>query len=82
MLNIVVSFLICRLLHTQAAFCHFDGAEITYRLALELVDRLHTVNEETNLAGLFAEFSVLHFSRSEYDEVLHVIHFKDQLKPK
>jgi hypothetical protein len=36
---------------------------------LELVDRLHAANEETNLAGLFAEFSVLHFSRSEYDEV-------------
>jgi hypothetical protein len=69
MFNVVVFFCTCRLLHTQAAYCHFDGAEITYHLALELVDRLHAVNEETNLAGLFAEFSVLHFSRSEYDEV-------------
>ncbi|XP_069703847.1 amyloid protein-binding protein 2 [Periplaneta americana] len=57
-----------KLLHTQAAFCQFEGAEITYRLALDVVDRLHAANEETNLAGLFAEFSVLHFSRSEYDE--------------
>jgi hypothetical protein len=67
-----MSFLVCRLLHSQAAFCHFDGAEITYRLALEVVDRLQTANEQTNLAGLFAEFSVLHFSRSEYDEVYYI----------
>jgi hypothetical protein len=72
MIIVIVHFLFYRLLHTQAAFCHFDGAEITYRLALEVMDRLRAANGETNLAGLFAEFSVLHFSRSEYDEVCHV----------
>jgi len=57
-----------KLLHTQAAFCNFDGAKLTYHHALQLVDKLRAANEETNLAGLFAEFSVLHFSRSDYDK--------------
>ncbi|KAJ9574870.1 hypothetical protein L9F63_007965, partial [Diploptera punctata] len=43
-----------KLLHTQAAFCHFDGAEITYRLALEVVERDLMLQMKKN--------------RSEYDE--------------
>jgi hypothetical protein len=62
-------FFVCRLLHSQTAFFHFCDAEITCRLALEVVDRLQAAGEQMNLAGLFAEFSVLHFSKSEYDEV-------------
>ncbi|KAK7870966.1 hypothetical protein R5R35_012177 [Gryllus longicercus] len=57
-----------KLLRTQAAFCQFAGAQKSYQLALEVVAQLQNLQEPTNLSGLFTEFSVLHFSRSEYDE--------------
>ncbi|XP_049806241.1 amyloid protein-binding protein 2 [Schistocerca nitens] len=57
-----------KLLHTQAAFYNFDGAEQTFQLAYSLVQELRKTDNTTNLAGLFTEFSVLYFSRSEYAE--------------
>nr|CAD7195383.1 unnamed protein product [Timema douglasi] len=59
---------ISRLLHVQTASCNYKGAEITYQLAIEILDKLQKVSETTNFAGLFAEFSALHFSRSDYNE--------------
>ncbi|XP_020292274.1 amyloid protein-binding protein 2 [Pseudomyrmex gracilis] len=58
-----------KLLHAQASFCAFDGAAETHRLAIEMIDKLkHTQYSACNHAALFAEFSVLFFIRSEYDE--------------
>lgn len=58
-----------RLLHAQAAYCAFEGAAKTYELALETVDKLNDAGyKDTNHAALYAEFSVLFFIRSEYDQ--------------
>nr|CAD7394148.1 unnamed protein product [Timema cristinae] len=61
----IVAFYIPRL---QTASCNYKGAEITYQLAIEILDKLQKASETTNFAGLFAEFSALHFSRSDYNE--------------
>ncbi|XP_015592689.1 amyloid protein-binding protein 2 [Cephus cinctus] len=56
-----------KLLHAQAAYCAFRGAEKTHALALTMVDKLETARYEgANHAALYTEFSVLFFTRSEY----------------
>ncbi|XP_011699990.1 PREDICTED: amyloid protein-binding protein 2 [Wasmannia auropunctata] len=57
-----------KLLHAQAAYCHFDGAAETHQLALEMIEKLKSSPYDSNHAALFAEFSVLFYIRSEYDE--------------
>ncbi|XP_071442757.1 amyloid protein-binding protein 2 isoform X2 [Hetaerina americana] len=57
-----------KLLHVQTAFCHFDEADKTHHYALNILKCLQDAGEEANLAGLYAEFSVLYFIRSQYDE--------------
>ncbi|CAG2053710.1 unnamed protein product [Timema podura] len=57
-----------KLLHVQTASCNYKGAEVTYQLAIDILDKLQKASETTNFAGLFAEFSALHFSRSDYNE--------------
>ncbi|XP_046396092.1 amyloid protein-binding protein 2 isoform X2 [Ischnura elegans] len=57
-----------KLLHVQTAFCHFDEADETHNYALNILKCLQDAGEEANLAGLYAEFSVLYFIRSQYDE--------------
>lgn len=66
--------MVFRLLHAQASFCAFDGAAETHRLAIEMIDKLkHTQYSDCNHAALFAEFSVLFFIRSEYDEAYRYV---------
>ncbi|XP_012282541.1 amyloid protein-binding protein 2 [Orussus abietinus] len=58
-----------KLLHTQSAYCELDRAAETYKLALLMISRL--TNEgytDVNHAGLYTEFSVLFFIRSEFNE--------------
>jgi hypothetical protein len=50
----------------------FDQASDTYRKASALVEQMANLNQTPNLAGLYAEFSVLYFFRSQYDEVNNV----------
>ena len=63
------SLLFNRLLHAQAAHCSFNGAAETHNLALETIEKLKTAGcTDINHAALYAEFGVLFFNRSEYDE--------------
>ncbi|XP_012259269.2 amyloid protein-binding protein 2 [Athalia rosae] len=58
-----------KLLHAQAAYCEFRGAAETRELAVEIVEKLKLAGcDGTNHAALYAEFSVLYFIRSEYDQ--------------
>lgn len=58
-----------KLLHAQAAYCEFRGAAETRELAVEMVDKLKKAGcDGANHAALYAEFSVLFFVRSEYDQ--------------
>ncbi|EFN75236.1 amyloid protein-binding protein 2 [Harpegnathos saltator] len=58
-----------KLLHAQAAYCAFRGAAKTHELAVEMIEQLKNVGYyDSNHAALFAEFSVLFFIRSEYDQ--------------
>ncbi|XP_011158266.1 amyloid protein-binding protein 2 [Solenopsis invicta] len=57
-----------KLLHAQAAYCDFDGAAETHKLAMEIIKKLEWMQYNSNHAALFAEFSVLFYIRSEYDE--------------
>ncbi|XP_072757625.1 amyloid protein-binding protein 2 [Anoplolepis gracilipes] len=57
-----------KLLHAQAAYCAFDNAAETHQLAKDMIKQLEDANYHTiNHAALYAEFSVLFFIRSEYD---------------
>ncbi|XP_031781635.1 amyloid protein-binding protein 2 [Nasonia vitripennis] len=58
-----------KLLHAQAAYCAFTGAAETYQLALQTIEKLKNAGyTNTNHAALYAEFGVLFFIRSEYDQ--------------
>ncbi|CAB3387397.1 Hypothetical predicted protein [Cloeon dipterum] len=57
-----------KLLHAQTVYCLFEQAQSTYFKASLLVDSLRAKQQVPNLAGLYAEFSVLYFFRSQYDE--------------
>lgn len=58
-----------RLLHAQAAYCAFTGAAETHQLALQTIEKLKNAGyTDTNHAALYAEFGVLFFIRSEYDQ--------------
>ncbi|XP_043270532.1 amyloid protein-binding protein 2 isoform X2 [Venturia canescens] len=58
-----------KLLHAQAVYCAFRGAAETHELALSTVEKLKAAGYgNTNHAALYAEFSVLFFTRSEYDK--------------
>ena len=58
-----------RLLHAQASYCSFVKAAETYELALSTIQKLNTAGyTDVNHAALYAEFSVLFFIRSEYDQ--------------
>ncbi|KAL0122087.1 hypothetical protein PUN28_007095 [Cardiocondyla obscurior] len=72
-----------KLLHAQAAYCDFDGAAETHQLALETIEKLKSKQyNNSNHAALFAEFSVLFYIRSEYDEAYRwSVEALKQLKP-
>jgi hypothetical protein len=53
----------------QTVYCRFPEAEATYQSAVSLVEKLKAEGEVSNLAGLYTEFSVLYFFRSQYNEV-------------
>ncbi|XP_057325165.1 amyloid protein-binding protein 2 [Microplitis mediator] len=58
-----------KLLRAQAAYCAFKDAKETHELALSTVEKLQYAGyEDCNHAALYAEFSVLFFMRSEYDQ--------------
>lgn len=62
------------MLHAQAAYCAFDGAAETHQLAIEMIEQLKNAQyNNSNHAALFAEFSVLFFIRSEYDQAYRYI---------
>ncbi|XP_076669852.1 protein interacting with APP tail-1 [Andrena cerasifolii] len=71
-----------RLLHVQAAYCAFEYAADTYKLAIEMVKRLKTAGYGCNHAALYVEFSILHYMKSEYDQAYRwSIEALKQLKP-
>ncbi|XP_011860542.1 PREDICTED: amyloid protein-binding protein 2-like [Vollenhovia emeryi] len=72
-----------KLLHAQAAYCDFAGAKETYILAMEMIEKLKSKQyNNSNHAALFAEFSVLYYIRSEYNEAYRwSIEALRQLKP-
>jgi hypothetical protein len=58
-----------RLLRAQSAYCAFKGAAQTHELALKTIMKLEKDGyTNTNHAALYAEFGVLFFIRSEYDQ--------------
>ncbi|XP_046740458.1 amyloid protein-binding protein 2 [Diprion similis] len=58
-----------KLLHAQATYCEFRGAAETRELAVKVVAKLKEAGYDgVNHAALYAEFSVLFFNRSEYDQ--------------
>ncbi|XP_076243844.1 protein interacting with APP tail-1 [Calliopsis andreniformis] len=71
-----------RLLHVQAAYCAFEGAAETYKLALEMVEKLKKAGYEYNHAALYVEFSRLYHVKNVYDEAYRwSIEALKQLKP-
>ncbi|KAF4529395.1 hypothetical protein B566_EDAN003486 [Ephemera danica] len=56
------------LLHVQTVYCRFPEADATFQAAVSLVDKMRALGDVPNLAGLYAEFSVLYFFRSQYNE--------------
>lgn len=61
-------------MHAQAAYCAFRGAAETHELAVEMIEQLKNVGYyDSNHAALFAEFSVLFFIRSEYDQAYRCV---------
>lgn len=66
------------MLHAQAVYSMIEAAEHTRLLAEELVNKLHSVGEMINLAGLYTQFSLHSFSKSNYNEVRPA---KDSPKP-
>lgn len=46
-----------------------EPAEQTRRMAAELAEKLFAAGETMNLAGLYSEFSLYSFTKSNYDEV-------------
>lgn len=57
------------MLHAQAVYSMIEAAEHTRQLAEELVNKLHTAGQTINLAGLYTQFSLHSFSKSNYNEV-------------
>lgn len=57
-----------RLLHVRNAFCKFEEAEETFVLAQTLIDQIKSSGQRINFSGIYAEFSTLFFSRSNYKE--------------
>jgi len=57
-----------KLLHAQAIYSMVEPAEQTCRKAAELVDKLLAAGETMNLAGLYSEFSLYSYLKSNYDE--------------
>lgn len=57
-----------RLLHVQAVYCAFESAADTYKLALVMVEHLKKAGYECNHAALYVEFSMLYYTKSEYDQ--------------
>ncbi|KAK0089498.1 hypothetical protein PV325_007061 [Microctonus aethiopoides] len=58
-----------KLLHAQAFYCAFRGAAETHQLALNTIKKLENAGyKDCSHAALYAEFSVLFFMRSEYDQ--------------
>lgn len=57
-----------KLLHVQTVYCRFPEADATFQAAVSLVDKMRALGDVPNLAGLYAEFSVLYFFRSQYNE--------------
>lgn len=51
----------------QAYFCKFKEAQETFNVANDIVEKLRDLNVLPNLAGLYTNFSLLYFMRSEYD---------------
>ncbi|XP_034174951.1 protein interacting with APP tail-1 isoform X1 [Osmia lignaria lignaria] len=56
------------LLHVQAAYCEFLQAEKTYKLAVELIEKLEAKRYHYNYAALYTEFSVFFYMKGKYDE--------------
>ncbi|XP_054287925.1 amyloid protein-binding protein 2-like [Macrosteles quadrilineatus] len=56
------------LLHAQAVYCMIEPAEQTRQMAAELAEKLFAAGETMNLAGLYSEFSLYSFTKSNYDE--------------
>ncbi|XP_024877591.1 amyloid protein-binding protein 2 [Temnothorax curvispinosus] len=72
-----------KLLHAQAAYCDFEKAAETHQIAMKMIEKLKSEQyNNSNHAALFAEFSVLFYIRSEYDEAYRwSIEALKQLKP-
>lgn len=58
-----------RLLRVEAVYCNLTGAQETYKQTLALIDDLNQNKMAPNLAGIYADFSVYFFIRSEFDDV-------------
>ncbi|XP_046680169.1 amyloid protein-binding protein 2 isoform X5 [Homalodisca vitripennis] len=57
-----------KLLHAQAAYSMIESADLTRYQAAGLVEELLAAGETMNLAGLYTEFSLHSFFKSNYDE--------------
>ncbi|VEN53775.1 unnamed protein product [Callosobruchus maculatus] len=55
-------------IYAETTYCEFKEAEKTYNSTLEVIKELEALDALPNLAGLYANFSYLHFIRSEYEE--------------
>ncbi|KAJ8935248.1 hypothetical protein NQ314_012923 [Rhamnusium bicolor] len=56
-------------IYAEAIYCEFKAAEATFISAQSTIKELEKLNSVPNLAGLYTNFSLLYFIRSEYDEV-------------
>ncbi|CAG9812544.1 unnamed protein product [Phaedon cochleariae] len=55
-------------IYAESVYCEFEKAANTFRSAQKIITELERFNAVPNLAGLYSNFSLLYFTRSEYDE--------------
>lgn len=70
--NLLKKLLDCyyKRIYAEAIFCEFEEAKVTFKSAQNVIEELKKLNDLPNLAGIYANFSLLFFMRSEYDLAL------------
>lgn len=61
----------CRALHVQSIFYLFEAAEESYKLCVDLMNKLEAQEPSINFAALYSNFSVYFYCKSEYDMAFH-----------
>ncbi|KAI5719928.1 hypothetical protein M8J76_016714 [Diaphorina citri] len=61
----------CRVLHIQSIFYLCEAANESYKLCVDLMNKLEQSGADINYASLYSNFSVYYYCKSEYDLAFH-----------